>query len=76
MREDYRFPNLLVGMLTRESLKEAFKKRITAKQIMGFLQAHAHEQSKEEKQFIGEADSKSIASIFGLTRNKGMESVS
>lgn len=26
MREDYRFPNLVVGMLTRESLKEAFKK--------------------------------------------------
>ena len=31
MREDYIFKNLVVGMLTRESLKEAFKKRITAK---------------------------------------------
>ena len=31
MREDYIFKNLVVGMLTRDSLKEAFKKRITAK---------------------------------------------
>ena len=29
MREDYRFQNLIVGMLTRDSLKEAFKKKIT-----------------------------------------------
>lgn len=42
MREDYIFKNLVVGMLTRESLKEAFKKRITAKQIIGFIETHAH----------------------------------
>lgn len=42
MREDYRFPNMLVGMLTRESLKEAFKKKITTQQIMNFLEAHSH----------------------------------
>jgi transcription initiation factor TFIIH subunit 4 len=30
IREDYRFPNLMVGMLTRESLNEAFRKKITA----------------------------------------------
>jgi transcription initiation factor TFIIH subunit 4 len=30
MREDYRFPNLVVGMLTRDSLNEAFRKKITA----------------------------------------------
>ena len=45
MREDYRFPNLVVGRLTRNSLKEAFNKRITAKQIMKFLHAHAHPQT-------------------------------
>ena len=42
MREDYRFQNLIVGMLTRDSLKEAFKKKITTRQIMNFLEAHAH----------------------------------
>lgn len=42
MREDYRFPNMLVGMLTRESLKEAFKKKITTQQIMNFLETHSH----------------------------------
>jgi len=31
MREEYRFPNMIVGILTRESLKEAFLKKITAK---------------------------------------------
>lgn len=30
MREDYRFPNLVVGMLTRESCNEAFRKKISA----------------------------------------------
>lgn len=30
IREDYRFPNLVVGMLTRESLNDAFRKKITA----------------------------------------------
>ena len=29
MRVDYILPNLFVGMLTRESLKKAFKKKIT-----------------------------------------------
>jgi transcription initiation factor TFIIH subunit 4 len=37
MEERYRFQNLIVGSLTRASLKEAFKKGITAAQIMGFL---------------------------------------
>jgi transcription initiation factor TFIIH subunit 4 len=46
MREDYRFPNLVVGVLTRESLNDAFKKKITAKQIMNFLESHAHQQSR------------------------------
>ena len=49
MREDYKFPNLIVGLLTRESLKEAFLKRISAKQIMGFLKAHAHIQTVNQK---------------------------
>lgn len=42
MRVDYILPNLFVGMLTRESLKKAFKKKITTAQIMNFLESHAH----------------------------------
>jgi len=37
MKEEFRFPNLVVGKLTRSSLKRAFSKKITAKQIMTFL---------------------------------------
>ena len=47
MREDFRFSNLIVGMLTRDSLKEAFKKKITTKQIMKFLETHLHPQCKQ-----------------------------
>ena len=49
MREDYRFPNLVVGVLTRESLNDAFRKKITAQQIMKFLQTHAHPLCKQNK---------------------------
>ena len=48
MDENYRFQNLIVGMLTRSSLKEAFKKGITAAQIMGFLTKHAHPQTLKQ----------------------------
>ena len=51
MREDYIFKNLVVGALTRESLKEAFKKRITARQIIGFIETHAHPQCRNSRAF-------------------------
>lgn len=38
----YRFPNLSVGHLTRDSVRQAFKSGITAEQIVGFLRLHAH----------------------------------
>ena len=47
MEENYQFPNLIVGILTRESLKEAFKKKITARQIMNFLEQHAHPECRK-----------------------------
>lgn len=31
MREEYKFPNMVAGTLTRESLKEAFRRNITAR---------------------------------------------
>lgn len=39
-----RFPNLVVGQLTRERVKSALKKGITADQIIAYLQHHAHPQ--------------------------------
>ncbi|XP_026739153.1 general transcription factor IIH subunit 4 [Trichoplusia ni] len=38
----YRFPNLVVGVLTRESLRAALRGGITAAQVLRYLQQHAH----------------------------------
>jgi len=38
----YRFPNLCVGVITRESVRRALADGITAEQIIHFLKSHAH----------------------------------
>ncbi|XP_060065696.1 general transcription factor IIH subunit 4-like [Ylistrum balloti] len=38
----YRFPNMAVGNLSRESVREALVRGITAEQIISFLRTHAH----------------------------------
>ncbi|XP_071495916.1 general transcription factor IIH subunit 4-like [Diadema antillarum] len=38
----YRFPNLSVGALTRDSVQQAISSGITAEQILRFLRTHAH----------------------------------
>ncbi|XP_070582185.1 general transcription factor IIH subunit 4-like [Ptychodera flava] len=38
----YRFPNLTVGALTRESVTQAASNGITAEQILHYLRTHAH----------------------------------
>ncbi|KAI6165775.1 transcription factor Tfb2-domain-containing protein [Pisolithus thermaeus] len=43
----YRFPNLVVGMLTRESVRKALSNGITADQIISYLVAHAHPQMRK-----------------------------
>ncbi|XP_060805639.1 general transcription factor IIH subunit 4 [Amyelois transitella] len=40
----YRFPNLVVGVLTRESVRQALRGGITAQQIIHYLEQHAHPQ--------------------------------
>lgn len=45
----YRFPNLAVSLITRDSVRQAFKGGITAAQIVRFLQMHAHQKQVEEK---------------------------
>eukprot|EP00051_Salpingoeca_urceolata_P031610 m.12257 g.12257 ORF g.12257 m.12257 type:complete len:477 (+) comp4211_c0_seq2:239-1669(+) len=43
----YRLPNLAVANITRESVRAAFLRGITARQILRFLQVHSHVQMKE-----------------------------
>lgn len=38
----YRFPNLVVGVMTRDSVRQAFRGGITADQIISYLEQHAH----------------------------------
>lgn len=38
----YRFPNVVVGVLTRDSIRQAFRGGITADQIISYLEQHAH----------------------------------
>lgn len=39
-----RFPNLVIGVITRESIRSALSNGITAEQIIGYLTSHAHSQ--------------------------------
>ena len=45
----YRFPNLSVNIVTRDSCRQAFKGGISAAQIIRFLRMHAHPRQVEEK---------------------------
>nr|CAG4650904.1 EOG090X04KD [Simocephalus serrulatus]SVE94182.1 EOG090X04KD [Simocephalus serrulatus] len=44
----YRFPNLVVGIITRESIRQALRSGITAEQIVSFLRQHAHSECYKE----------------------------
>lgn len=43
-----RFPNLVIGMVTRESIKNALSNGITAEQIVTYLSTHAHPQMRKQ----------------------------
>merc|ERR1711860_8275 len=45
----FRFPNLCVSLITRDSVRQAFKGGITATQIVRFLRMHVHKCQAEEK---------------------------
>ena len=46
----YRFPNLYVSVITRDSTRQAFRCGITATQITKFLQMHAHPRQQQAHQ--------------------------
>ncbi|GAV08055.1 hypothetical protein RvY_17806 [Ramazzottius varieornatus] len=48
----YRFPNLAIGILTRESIRNALAKGITADEIIRFLRMHAHPQMRESSPIL------------------------
>ncbi|TFK50203.1 transcription factor Tfb2 [Heliocybe sulcata] len=48
----YRFPNLVVGSITRESVRKALANGITADQIISYLSTHAHPQMRKNKPLI------------------------
>lgn len=45
----YRFPNLSVAILTRDSVRQALRSGITAEQILLFLRMHAHPETKRKR---------------------------
>lgn len=47
-----RFPNLVVGSITRDSVKRALMNGITADQIISYLTTHAHPQMRKNKPLI------------------------
>lgn len=42
-----RFPNMVSGVITRESVRNAFVNGISADQIISYLQTHAHPQMRK-----------------------------
>lgn len=44
----YRFPNLVLGNLTRDSVRQALRSGITANQIINFLNMHSHSESMKQ----------------------------
>lgn len=49
-----RMPDMVIGTLTRDSIKESFKMGITAAQIIDFLTTHAHPRAKSRKNVVPE----------------------
>ncbi|KAI0710183.1 transcription factor Tfb2 [Earliella scabrosa] len=47
-----RFPNLVVGAITRDSVKKALTNGITADQIISYLITHAHPQMRKNKPLL------------------------
>ncbi|KAG7086752.1 hypothetical protein E1B28_002684 [Marasmius oreades] len=48
----YRFPNLVVGSITRDSVKRALNNGISADQIISYLVTHAHPQMRKNNPLL------------------------
>ncbi|QRV90374.1 RNA polymerase II transcription factor B subunit 2 [Ceratobasidium sp. AG-Ba] len=47
-----RFPNLVIGHITRDSVKKALAKGISAEQIISYLESHAHPQMRRNNPLL------------------------
>ncbi|KAJ8692321.1 RNA polymerase II transcription factor B 52 kDa subunit [Pleurotus ostreatus] len=48
----YRFPNLVVGTITRDSVKKALQSGISSDQIISYLSTHAHPQMRKNNPLL------------------------
>lgn len=65
----YRFPNMVVASITRESVRAAFASGITAEQIINFLKSHAHPEMLKKKPVIPPTITDQIL-LWELERNR------
>lgn len=61
----YRFPNLTVAVITRDSVRQALRGGITSTQIIRFLRMHAHAQT------LAPRSTSSMAHMGTMVTNKG-----
>jgi len=45
----YRFPNVVIGLITRDSVRQAFKGGMSAQQIINYLLMHAHPNVRDKE---------------------------
>lgn len=53
-RVEYKLPNLVVGIITRESCNNAFSSGISANQVVSYLEKHAHPHVAQRKPVVPE----------------------
>ncbi|OGE48668.1 hypothetical protein PENARI_c026G00776 [Penicillium arizonense] len=64
----YRFPNLVTGKITRQSVRRAIEMGITADQIISYLLSHAHPQLRKHNAGHGTSNVKGVqASVLPPT---------
>lgn len=48
----YKFPKFVLGILTRDSVRQALKSGITAEQIINFLITHSHPETQKQSSVV------------------------
>lgn len=49
---NYRFPNIVIGLITRDSVRQALKSGMSAQQIINYLLMHAHPTVRDNEDVI------------------------
>ncbi|KJE91028.1 transcription factor tfb2 [Capsaspora owczarzaki ATCC 30864] len=65
----YRFPNMVCGLLSRDSVRKALVKGLTAEQMIRFLRTHAHPQMRSRTPVLPETISDQLR-LWELERNR------